>query len=104
MTFSLSTLRHNGKPTPVIETQGRYYPLASLAPELLQAAPSRGLMNLFDDWASAEAALSKLAARLETSHDGAIVPAPDDFMTPLQYPNKLILGGANYYEHMHKDA
>jgi 2-keto-4-pentenoate hydratase/2-oxohepta-3-ene-1,7-dioic acid hydratase in catechol pathway len=27
-----------------------------------------------------------------------------DFMTPLQYPNKLILGGANYYDHMHKDA
>jgi hypothetical protein len=104
MTFSLSTLRHNGKPTPVIEAQGRYYPLTSLAPELLQAAPSRGLMNLFDDWASAEAALLKLAARLETSHDGALVPAPDDFMTPLQYPNKLILGGANYYEHMHKDA
>ena len=106
MTFSLSTLRHNGKPTPVIETQGRYYPLASLAPELLRAAPSRGLMNLFDDWASAESALLKLAERLETSHDGAIAPAPapDDFMTPLQYPNKLILGGANYYEHMHKDA
>jgi 2-keto-4-pentenoate hydratase/2-oxohepta-3-ene-1,7-dioic acid hydratase in catechol pathway len=106
MTFSLSTLRRNGKPTPVIETQGRYYPLASVAPELLQAAPTRGLMNLFDDWASAEAALLKLAKRLETSHDGAIAPAPawDDFMTPLQYPNKLVLGGANYYEHMHKDA
>jgi len=106
MTFSISTLRHSGKPTPVIETQGRYYPLATVAPELLQAAPGRGLMNLFDDWASAEAVLLKLAERLEKSHDGAIAPAPawDDFMTPLQYPNKLVLGGANYYEHMHKDA
>ena len=106
MTFSLSTLRHEGKPTPVIETQGRYYPLASVAPELLQAAPARGLMNLFDDWAGAEAKLLKLAERLEKSSDGAIspTPAPDDFMTPLQYPNKLVLGGANYYEHMHKDA
>jgi 2-keto-4-pentenoate hydratase/2-oxohepta-3-ene-1,7-dioic acid hydratase in catechol pathway len=25
-------------------------------------------------------------------------------MTPLQYPSKLVLGGANYYEHMFKDA
>jgi hypothetical protein len=25
-----------------------------------------------------------------------------DFMTPLQYPNKLILGGANYYDHMRR--
>jgi 2-keto-4-pentenoate hydratase/2-oxohepta-3-ene-1,7-dioic acid hydratase in catechol pathway len=63
-------------------------------------------MNLFDDWASAEVTLLKLAERLEKSHDGAIALAPawDDFMTPLQYPNKLVLGGANYYEHMHKDA
>jgi 2-keto-4-pentenoate hydratase/2-oxohepta-3-ene-1,7-dioic acid hydratase in catechol pathway len=104
MTFSLSTLRHNGRPTPVIETQGRYYPLASVAPELVRTVPSRGLMNLFDDWASAEVTLLKLAERLERSHDGTILPEPDDFMTPLQYPNKLILGGANYYEHMHKDA
>jgi 2-keto-4-pentenoate hydratase/2-oxohepta-3-ene-1,7-dioic acid hydratase in catechol pathway len=31
-------------------------------------------------------------------------PSAEDFLTPLQYPSKLLLGGANYYEYMFKDA
>jgi 2-keto-4-pentenoate hydratase/2-oxohepta-3-ene-1,7-dioic acid hydratase in catechol pathway len=63
-------------------------------------------MNLFDDWARSEATLVALADRLRRAKTGAIAGTPgnSDFMTPLQYPNKLVLGGANYYEHMHKDA
>jgi hypothetical protein len=34
----------------------------------------------------------------------AHTPATADFMPPPQYPNKLIPGGANYYEHMLKDT
>jgi hypothetical protein len=62
-------------------------------------------MNLFNDWAKSEAALAALADKLRKSKSNSIAaPAMPDFMTPLQYPNKLILGGANYYDHMHKDA
>src|ERR1041384_4423415 len=106
MTFSLATIKHNGKPTPVIEVDEQYYPLSTAAPQLLQLDPNRGLMNLFNDWAKSEAALVALADSLRKSKAGAIAKAPatSDFMTPLQYPNKLVLGGANYYEHMHKDA
>jgi len=106
MTFSLATIKHDGKPTPVIEVDEQYYPLATAAPQLLQPEPNRGLMNLFNDWAKSEAALVALADTLRKSKSGAIAKAPanSDFMTPLQYPNKLVLGGANYYEHMHKDA
>ena len=106
MTFSLATIKHDGKPTPVIEVDEQYYPLATAAPQLLQPEPNRGLMNLFNDWAKSEAALVALADSLRKSKTGAIAKAPanGDFMTPLQYPNKLVLGGANYYEHMHKDA
>jgi 2-keto-4-pentenoate hydratase/2-oxohepta-3-ene-1,7-dioic acid hydratase in catechol pathway len=105
MTFALATISQKGKPTPVIEVDDQYYPIASVAPELLQPAPDRGLMNLFNDWAKSEAALVTLADKLRKSKSGAVAkPAADDFMTPLQYPNKLLLGGANYYDHMHRDA
>src|SRR5258708_7677073 len=100
MTFSLATIRHDARPTAVIEVDGTCYPLAAAAPALLQPAPDRGLMNLFADWPKSEAALLGLADRLRKCGGGAISPAPanGDFMTPLQYPAKLVLGGANYYE------
>jgi hypothetical protein len=50
MTFSLATINYKGTPTPTIEVDGYYYPLAIVGPELLEPAPDRGLMNLFIDW------------------------------------------------------
>lgn len=106
MKFSLATLSRNGKISPAIEIHGQFYWLDQAAPELFQAAPHRGLMNLFDDWARAEHRLIELATDPADIESALVSPAPidDEFMTPLQYPAKLILGGANYYEHMFKDA
>lgn len=106
MQYSLSTIRIDGAAVAVIEVSGRYYRLDAVAPELLRAAPARGLMNLFDDWAAADQALLALAERLAGSDRGLVSPAPawDAFLTPLQYPAKVMLGGANYYEHMFKEA
>ncbi|HEY1432309.1 MAG TPA: fumarylacetoacetate hydrolase family protein [Stellaceae bacterium] len=106
MRFSLATIRHDGRPTPVIEVDDGYYPLAQVARELLAPAPQRGLMNLFDDWARAEARLAAIADELGERFPVPALPQPntEDFLTPLQYPSKLLLGGANYYEHMFKDA
>jgi 2-keto-4-pentenoate hydratase/2-oxohepta-3-ene-1,7-dioic acid hydratase in catechol pathway len=80
--------------------------LTVVAPDLLDGARRAGLMGLFDDWKSAEARLAELAGEIGKSGRGLLSPQPgqDDFMTPLQFPSKLILGGANYYEHMIKDA
>lgn len=102
MTYALATIRIGGRPTPVIETDGAYYDLAIVAPELLQPEPSRGLMNLFRDWADSDRKLGDLAKGLSASGRGRLQPAPaaDAFMAPLLTPNKLVLGGANYYEHM----
>jgi 2-keto-4-pentenoate hydratase/2-oxohepta-3-ene-1,7-dioic acid hydratase in catechol pathway len=106
MRFCLATIRHDGRPTPVIEVKERYYPLRQVAPELVAAAPQRVLMNLFDDWPRAEARLAAIADEIGESSHGPALPPPntEDFLTPLQYPSKLLLGGANYYEHMFKDA
>jgi 2-keto-4-pentenoate hydratase/2-oxohepta-3-ene-1,7-dioic acid hydratase in catechol pathway len=104
MDYALSTIRHASRPTPVIEVAGRHHRLDVVAPGLFRQAPSRGLMNLFDDWAQSELQLAELAARLAGSSEAVVEPARDDFLAPLLYPNKLLLAGANYYEHMVKDA
>lgn len=105
MKFALATINEDGRPTAVIEVDEACYRLDQVAPELLRS-PERGLMNLFDDWPSSEKALCELAGRIKDFAPADIGRALSigDFMTPLQYPAKLILGGANYYEHMFKDA
>lgn len=106
MRFALATIRHGGKPTPVIEVGGSCFLLNEAAPEVLQPAPARGLMNLFDDWQRSEEKLLDVAADIGAGRRKltALTPRVDDVMTPLQYPAKLLLGGANYYEHMWTDA
>src|SRR5687767_7244042 len=105
MSFALATVHLNGRPTPVLEAHGRHYVLSEVAPELLEPSPERGLMNLLHRWGRVEKELVQLVERLETSRIGVIAaPGTDDYMTPLQYPAKVVLGGANYYEHMHKEV
>lgn len=104
MPFALSTVRIASRPTPVIEVDGRHHRLEALAPALFERAPARGLMNLFDDWDASERELAALAARIAGTGEAVVEPRAGDFMAPLLYPNKLLLAGANYYEHMVKDA
>jgi 2-keto-4-pentenoate hydratase/2-oxohepta-3-ene-1,7-dioic acid hydratase in catechol pathway len=108
MTFALATIRHNGQPNPAIEVGDRWYLLAEIAPRLLEPVPSRGLINIFEHWAEREPALIELADDLQSGSIGATAlsptPAIAQFMTPLQYPAKVLLMGANYYDHMEKDA
>ena len=106
--FSLATLKVGQAPTPALCIDGRYWALADVAPQLLQPLPGRGLMNVFEDWTHAESVLMEVAQAIESGRmDKPPLPAPaslDDLLTPLQYPNKLVLVGANYYDHMHGDA
>jgi len=98
MTFALATFRIDGTPTPVLSVDGRHYKLADLAPEVLAPNPAAGLMTVFANWASAEPVLLNAVQRL-TDEDVSCdeVPAPrilEDWLTPLQYPNKVICTGA----------
>ncbi|HEY5855107.1 MAG TPA: fumarylacetoacetate hydrolase family protein [Aldersonia sp.] len=108
MTFSLATFRIDGAPTPVVSIDGEHYKLADLAPAVLAANPAGGLMTVFQNWAETEPALLEAVRRLA---DGEVhcekVSAPsvlEDWLTPLQYPNKVICTGANYYDHMKHDG
>ncbi len=108
MNYTLATIRHVGKPAPVIEAGGDYWLLSEVAPDLLRPDPDRGLLSIFDCWDEREPKLAALAEKLigRTGGAGKVEPAPgtDDFLAPLLYPNKLLLMGANYYDHVHNDA
>lgn len=106
--FSLATLKVGPAATPAICIDGRYWALADVAPELLKPLPIGGLMNVFEDWEHAEGVLIEVAQALQSGRQAkASLPPPasaDDILTPLQFPRKLVLVGANYYDHMHGDA
>src|ERR1700675_11913 len=108
MTFALATIRHDGRPTPAIEVDERWCAPAHIAPRVLEPSPTRGLINVFEHWTEREPALMTLADDLRRDMLGGptLAPAPlvDQFLTPLQYPTKVVLMGANYHDHMEKDA
>jgi 2-keto-4-pentenoate hydratase/2-oxohepta-3-ene-1,7-dioic acid hydratase in catechol pathway len=106
--YSLATLKVEQAAVPAIGVDGCFWALADVAPQLLQPHPLRGLMNLFEDWAHAEPVLEEIVEGLTTGSMHApqlATPAAGDaFLAPLQYPGKLVMVGANYYEHIHGDA
>ncbi|MGD9941932.1 MAG: fumarylacetoacetate hydrolase family protein [Burkholderiaceae bacterium] len=86
---------------PVIQVGGRHWLLKDVADaQLLQKTP-RGLIDLFADWDRSFDALASIAQRVDR-----LAKAVDDggaslrFLTPLQYPNKVMLTGTNYYDHL----
>ena len=108
MTFSLATIRVNGSSTPVLTLDGRHYRIADLAPEVLAPNPSGGLMTVLAHWTESESALLEAARRLTDGTltcDAVATPSRlEDWLTPLQYPNKVICTGANYYDHITQDG
>jgi 2-keto-4-pentenoate hydratase/2-oxohepta-3-ene-1,7-dioic acid hydratase in catechol pathway len=101
--FALATIDEGGGPAPVIRIGDRLWRLADEAPGLfaLQAAP--GLMALFRDWDRSLAALQGLAGRL-SADPGAPARALDAtrarYLTPLQWPAKVMCTGTNYHDHL----
>jgi 2-keto-4-pentenoate hydratase/2-oxohepta-3-ene-1,7-dioic acid hydratase in catechol pathway len=116
MSFMLATTLVDGAPTPVLVVGGRHYPLAEVAPPLLMPAGqgsivrggADGLMRLLGRWTEAEPVLVAVADELRrgvrTCRDVPVPRRAEDWLTPLQYPAKVICTGANYYDHMTKDG
>lgn len=99
--FSLVTLARDGRPAPAIEVAGRYWLLKDVAGEALMERIPRGLVDLFADWDRNFETLSDIAGRV----DKLAAPVGTEtsgltFLTPLQYPAKVMLTGTNYYDHL----
>jgi len=108
MTYSLATINWQGRPTPVLKVGSSYFALQQVAPALLTGARDNGLLSVFDNWERNEGILSRISREIEggTTSASSIKAnlTPDDFLTPLRYPSKVVCMGANYYLHMHSDA
>jgi len=105
--YTLATIRHQGDSVAVIEVNGHYWPVSTVAPDFLPEGSSRGLMQLFDDWDRSNQRLSAVAAELVVGQSPGEIAGPrsdDDILAPLLYPRKLIMMGANYLDHMQQDA
>jgi 2-keto-4-pentenoate hydratase/2-oxohepta-3-ene-1,7-dioic acid hydratase in catechol pathway len=106
MTFSLATIAVDGVPTPTLVVDGRHFRLADVLPEPHGSAA--GLISLFERWEGAEPVLLATAQRLAADPGSApAVATPDrleDWLTPLQYPRKVVCTGSNYYDHVTKDG
>ena len=103
--YSLSVLKRGGQSTPVIEVDGRYFDLMSLAPDIIQNREA-GLLDALTSWDRNEGNLAALALELSS---GAL-PAPEiqapsdsEYDRLLSHPQKMIFAGLNYHDHLRDD-
>src|SRR3546814_5636875 len=76
ISYTLANFRYQDKPTPVIEVNQHYWPISTVAPDLLPAESARGLMHLFDDWEQSSKRLASLASRLSSEGAAGDVAVP----------------------------
>jgi 2-keto-4-pentenoate hydratase/2-oxohepta-3-ene-1,7-dioic acid hydratase in catechol pathway len=118
MSFALATISTAGSAAPVLIADERLYPLMDLMPELAGPGPTGGsaastdradgLMRVLANWTAAEprlaAIVDDLRSGMRTCPDVAAPERAEDWLTPLQYPAKVICTGANYFDHITKDG
>lgn len=96
--FQLGTVKRESGPAPVVEVAGRHWLLSDVADDLLAPHREKGLMALFADWGTSMRRLEEIAGGLDSI---AAPLAPGlEFLTPLQYPAKVVLTGTNYIDHV----
>jgi 2-keto-4-pentenoate hydratase/2-oxohepta-3-ene-1,7-dioic acid hydratase in catechol pathway len=108
MSFSLATIDIDGLATPVVQAGGTLYLLQDVAPSVLSAPGPGGLMSVLEHWPDNEPALVDAVGRLGSGQGAAsAVPPPaslEQWLTPLQYPRKVICTGSNYLDHVTRDG
>ena len=106
MKYSLATILSSGRSVPVIELSGTHYSIATASPDLAPKLGLRGLVALFDDWEVSKLRLASLVDEIRRNPGmfGDAICRVTQYLAPLQYPNKVLMFGANYYDHLHNDA
>lgn len=104
--FALATVLVDNAPLATIKVDGRYWPIADVAPQLRDAADRRGLIGVLESWEHSEPELVAAAERL-VQHDapGALpTPHTHEILPPLLYSAKAIFTGYNYHDHITLDG
>jgi 2,4-didehydro-3-deoxy-L-rhamnonate hydrolase len=103
--YSLSVLRRDGRSTPVIEVDGRYFDLMEIAPDIIQT-PDDGLLDALASWDRNAGNLAALALKLSSGALSAreiVAPSDSEYDQFLPHPPKLIFAGLNYHDHLRDD-
>jgi len=108
VSFSLSTIDVDGTATAVVLVNDTLYRIEDIAPSVLPSPALAGLMGVFERWPENEPVLVDAVARLGSTA-GAVSPVPhpaslEKWLTPLQFPRKVICTGFNYLSHVAKDG
>ena len=108
MSFSLSTIDVDSAATAVVLVNDTLYRIEDIAPSVLPSPALAGLMGVFERWPENEPVLVDAVARLGSTA-GAVSPVPhpaslEKWLTPLQFPRKVICTGFNYLSHVTKDG
>jgi 2,4-diketo-3-deoxy-L-fuconate hydrolase len=103
MKYSLAALSTPKGALPVVEVAGRYFRLEELAVDLV-VDRARGVLDLLNNWDDSNRAIANGLAN-KVHHGLEAVPdvTPHHFLSPLQYPSKVICTGVNYYDHLTED-
>ena len=108
MSFSLATIDIDGLATPVVQAGGTLYLLQDVAPSVLSASGPGGLMSALEHWPDNEPVLVEAVERLLSGRSAAAAVASpvmlEQWLTPLQYPRKVICTGSNYLDHVTRDG
>ncbi len=94
MTWALATLDVAGTAVGCLEQDGHCY---RLGPTLTRVGhrPVEQVIDLFQDWSAAEAALAHAGSLLDPA-DRVTGPR----LAPIRYPGKILCAGANYFDHL----
>jgi 2-keto-4-pentenoate hydratase/2-oxohepta-3-ene-1,7-dioic acid hydratase in catechol pathway len=90
--YALATVESAGQVLACLEVHGRYFPLSSF-----QGFPT-SVAALFKDWERYQSLLKQAA--LQSSPSGGLKPEAVRVLAPLQYPDKILCAGANYFDHL----
>jgi len=93
--WALATVGDTAAPIACLEVGGRLYRLDKTL-ERAGAPAVSSVVELFQDWETASAALDRAAAMV----DEADLVEAGTRLAPLLYPGKVLCAGANYYRHL----
>ena len=105
MHYRLGILETAGKTGLCMEVGGRWWSIDYQAYDLFGAQGASSLLHILRNWDANESHLSSLATQLAGGANGTIdMPVPARLQAPIQFPNKALFIGFNYYDHIAKDA
>lgn len=103
MSFALASIQVNGKVIAALRTNGRFWPLTTLASKLGIAGLPDSLIEIFKHWTQTRVLITQIADTIKKDVLSIELSWAQDevqLAIPLEYPRKVFCTGANYADHL----